>query len=214
MDPKPKIECYCERFYGQNSLVGEWAMSFDPRTMTPEQYLKLSKKASNTCKRCSDVPHVPESHPQEMRYLVDKLNAPDIPNHLKPQKEWTSNLMRWFAHVRQTVVSSNERDLPGWMSVLRDIESQELPSTSSLNSQDHAASVLIYFDKRGRNLTKTDLHWIFASLTVIDKLLTPDMCVTMQNVKTMILKQLLNANQNEQSYMIVLITLISKYFGQ
>ena len=45
-----------------------------------------------------------------------------------------------------------------------------------------------------------------------DKLLTPDMCVTMQNVKTMILKQLLNANQNEQSYMIVLINLISKYF--
>lgn len=188
-------------------------MSIDPRTMTPDQYLKLSKKASNTCKRCSDIPHVPESHPQEMRYLTDKLNTPEIPDNLKPGKEWTSNLMRWFAHVRQSVTSTNE-DIPSWMSIVRDIESQELPSTSSLKSHDHAFAVLVYFDKRNRDMTKTDLHWVFAALAVIDKLLTPEMCVTIQNVKTTILRQLQNANPEDQSYLIVIVTLISKYFGQ
>lgn len=190
-------------------------MSSDPREMTPEQYLKLSKKASNTCKRVSDIPHTLESHPEEMRFITEKLNAPKIPDHLKPKKEWTSNLGHWFAHVRQNTISAKEQDTPSWSSIMRDLESQEMP-TLRVMSQAHADAILAYFDKKSQELTKVDLHWIFASLTIIDVPLSQDMCVIMQNVKTTILKQLEMMNRNDErvSYMLVIITIISKYFGQ
>ena len=191
-------------------------MSDDPKTMTPEQYLKLSKKVSNNCKRSSDVPHVPESYPQEMRCILEKLKTPELPEDLKPQKEWTSNLIRWFAHVRQNYVSAETDSVPSWTSVVRDIESQELPFISRINSQENASAILIYFEKKVGVLTKTDLHWIFGSLTVIDRLLTQEMCVTIQNVKSKLTKQIQAAQRTDElvSYIVVIVTLISKYFGQ
>ena len=184
--------------------------------LTAEQYLKASRLESAKCRKVSDNPHTPESRDESLRLLEERMHVPPIPDTLRPGKEWISHLVHWFAHVRQEVLNGPSSTVLPNSSLIRSIESGELPHAETMRTKGTAIEILKYFESHVRSLTKTDLAWIFGSLTSIDTLLTPEMCVTVQNVRDTILRQLSKLEQTDERvpHMIVIATLVTNYFHQ
>jgi hypothetical protein len=191
--------------------------SVESDVLTPQQYLKAVKAATQKCAKASEHGHSPVSLLPDLRLLDAKLSVPPLPDRFQPSKEWSAKLIQWFAHARHHFSClPRPADPLDLKSVLRSIESQEYPKVAELQSLADCFGIIAYFDSRNAELSHCDLFWVFAALLFIDRLFSPPMSMAVQNVRDLQLRQLsrTDASDPRVPYLVVIVTLIEKYFNQ
>jgi hypothetical protein len=192
-------------------------MTDDHSLSDPRQYLKSVKLATQKCLKSSTQSHSPISLLSELRHLDSKLTVPPIPELFRPSKEWSSKLIQWFAHIRHQFSSLSSTSISfNLNSILRSIESQEYPKLNDLQSLNDSFDIISYFDRRNSEFSHSDLFWIFGALLFIERIFSPAMSTSVQNIRDLQLRQLQTMAQSDRrvSYLIVIITLIERYFDQ
>jgi hypothetical protein len=186
--------------------------------MSAGQYLKAGKAAAANCAKSSTAPHDPVSLVPDLRHVDSKRNVPPIPPPYQPSKELASKLVQWFSHVRQQLASCRRDPEPNvdFRTTVRSIESGEMPKTQDIRSPDDAVSIIGYFERRGRALSRTDLFWLFGALVYLDPVLAPSTCVAIQGAHDIIVGQLQGMPPDDPrvAYSSVVLTLITRYFRQ
>ena len=181
------------------------------------QYIKASRIETEKCKKVSSNVREPVSYISDVKYISNDSDS-RLPQDLKPFPEWSKNLQLWFAHVRQQIIhfNSNENEKFSFQELVVKIERNEFPTVDSIKSLKDSSSILFYFYKRQSEFTHSDLCWIFGALTVIDKLMGPDMCECIQSISQTVRKQIRKSGRDDKlyPYLSVINDLIVNYFHQ
>lgn len=181
------------------------------------EVIKYLRSQGKNIKRSVDNAPQPKSYVKEMKFIQQELEKPTAPDNFHPDPEWVFNFTTWFANIRHhfdTEYDAPERSIP-YYDALQNIEKNANPTPYSLNKYT-STLILSYYQKRNSSFNSCDLLWIFNCLIRIDQLLSPEMCVVLQNIQTIIFTQMQNLDKTNElfSQLSIVSIIISKYFNQ
>jgi len=163
-----------------------------------------------------DAP-APKSYIKEMEIIYQSLSKQKKPDSFNPSPEWCSKMLTWFSHLRSHLKDiANSQQSIDFQTAKRKIESNECPNLSDLLLNDAPASILSFLNSQKKVFSVSDLTWVFYSLSRIDSLLTPDVCVILQDTLVNLYTQLakFQCTDPQYPYLAINAIIISKYFNQ
>ncbi|EAY18388.1 hypothetical protein TVAG_045900 [Trichomonas vaginalis G3] len=182
-----------------------------------KQIIAFLRSQERGVKRSVDKVPMPKSYVKEMNYVQNELSKPTQPDNFHIDHEWAFHFVTWFANLRhhfETTYNEPEKFID-YENAIKNIRQNMQPTPYSV-SKSTSSMILTYFQKRNTNFTENELIWVFNCFIFIDQLLSPDICVVMQNIQTLIYKQMQELENNDKlfSQLAIISIIITNYFKQ
>lgn len=165
------------------------------------------------------IPRENDINPEQgIQIIIESKEDYAIPVELQANREWKNKAIVWFSKCNECLKKNLEFEpkdkVQEFKSIVRSIESGELPLLTDVYDFSIALKILEYFSEKDKYFSKSELNWLFSAFINIEKNNGDIYLPLMKNILKKIVNQI-SAISNEDElypYLMVVYVIIPCYF--